>query len=74
LVLSCLAPFASVGNLPINVSEAELRQAVNELMVQSGGTAEPGFPITSCKLYQVCVVLLMELDWKQLEGQGWQEC
>lgn len=41
-----------VGNLPSNVTEAELRQAVNELMVQSGGTAAPGFPITSCKLYQ----------------------
>ena len=42
-----------MGNLPANVSEAELRQAVNELMVQTGGTAAPGFPITSCKLYQV---------------------
>lgn len=41
-----------VGNLPSNVSEADLRQAVNELMVQTGGTAAPGYPITSCKLYQ----------------------
>lgn len=41
-----------VGNLPASVSEAELRQTINELMVQTGGTASPGFPITSCKLYQ----------------------
>ncbi|PRW45747.1 chorismate lyase isoform B [Chlorella sorokiniana] len=41
-----------VGNLPGSVSETELRQAINELMVQTGGTAAPGFPITSCKLYQ----------------------
>ena len=44
-----------VGNLPATVGEGELRQAVNELMVACGGTAAPGFPITSCKLYQVCV-------------------
>lgn len=49
------APSRSVGNLPANVSEAELRQTINELMVQTGGTAAPGFPITSCKLYQVGV-------------------
>jgi hypothetical protein len=57
---SCLlrppTPANSVGNLPTNVNEAELRQAVNELMVQTGGTAAPGFPITSCKLYQVRVL------------------
>lgn len=57
-LLGCPLPpsamlFCSVGNLPGNVSEAELRQALNELMVQTGGTAAPGFPITSCKLYQV---------------------
>lgn len=40
-----------IGNLPAAISEAELRQAVNELMVQIGGTAMPGFPITSVKLY-----------------------
>lgn len=40
-----------VGNLPAVITEAELRQAINELMVQIGATAMPGFPITSVKLY-----------------------
>lgn len=42
-----------VGNLPAGVTEAELRQAINELMVQCGGCSAAGFPIVSCKLYPV---------------------
>jgi hypothetical protein len=42
-----------VGNLPPNIGEAELRGLLNEMMVNSNGCAQPGFPITSCKLYPV---------------------
>ena len=55
-------PACSIGNLPGGVTEGELRQAVNEMMVGAYATAAPGFPITSCKLYQVGV---------PREGAGW---
>ncbi|PSC72366.1 splicing factor U2AF 50 kDa subunit [Micractinium conductrix] len=60
-----------VGNLPANVSEAELRQAINELMVQTGGTAAPGFPITSCKLYQGNGELLFNNGVHQVQDKGY---
>ncbi|KAL4853943.1 Splicing factor U2af large subunit A [Chlorella vulgaris] len=49
----------------------ELRQAVNELMVQSGGTAAPGFPITSCKLYQGNGDLLFNGVHQQAQEKGY---
>ncbi len=72
-----LPPSFSVGNLPASVSEAELRQTINELMVQTGGTAAPGFPITSCKLYQVgagpgCTLYWAVRDLQHAsDGRGW---
>jgi hypothetical protein len=42
-----------IGNLPPEITEAELRQGVNDIMVKCGGICMAGFPITSCKLYPV---------------------
>lgn len=42
-----------VGNLPEKITESELRQGINDLMVKCGGVCMSGFPITSCKLYPV---------------------
>jgi len=40
-----------VGGLPSGTQELELRQYVNDLLMKSGGSTAPGFPINSCKLY-----------------------
>lgn len=40
-----------VGGLPAGTLDGELRQFLNELMVQAGGVVAAGFPITNCKVY-----------------------
>ena len=54
------------------MSEGELRQAVNEMMVGAAATAAPGFPITSCKLYQVGRAAGLSQEGSRV-GWAWKE-
>lgn len=56
-----------VGNLPMDVTEQELRQFMNDMMVRCGGCSLAGFPVISCKLY-----LANDSNSQQMNGPSQQ--